>query len=451
MSEREQELLADRMYRRVAWRLIPLLILCYLSAFIDRSNIGIAKLAFMPDLGITETMFGLAGGLFYLGYSLFEIPGNLLLDRFGARRTFCRILLLWSGFTLLAAGMTGAWQLYTLRFLIGAAEAGFFPGVLLYLSRWAPAARRARFTAWFMSAMAIAGLISGPVSGLILAHMEGIGGLAGWRWLFILEGAPGIVLGLLVLRWLPDGPADARWLNAGQRALIERDLCSEAPRLHPGRPGSLISALHDPVFYALSAMSAALIAGIGGIALWMPTLLKASGIGGNALSATLTAIPYACALVSQQWLARRSDRLQERRLHSALPVLIAALAWLCMALVPGLPWAMLLLLTIATAATFGATGPFWSLPPTYLAGPAAPAGIAAVTTLGSVAAFVSPIVVGWAADRWPAAQAGAVYYGLLLLAGSGSLLIGTSAIMQRTLPPPTRSMVGTGTTTSSST
>jgi sugar phosphate permease len=416
---------ADATYRRVAWRLIPLLILCYFSAYIDRSNIGIAKLAFSRDLDISEAMFGLAGGLFYLGYCLFEIPSNALLRRVGARQTFFRILVLWSSFTALLALVSEAWHFYLLRFLIGAAEAGFFPGVLYYLSHWAPAARRARFTALFMSAMAVSGVIGGPLSGFILRTMDGLQGLHGWQWLFIVEGLPGILLGLLVLAALPERPRDASWLTLEQKSSIEADLAAES-RTAPGNDhASLTTVLRQPRFWALAAMSAALIGGIGGIALWMPTILRQAGLGDAATVATLTALPYACALIAQQWQARRSDRYGERRWHAALPIMIAAVLWGCVPMLRAEPMLVLLLMCSVTAACFAATGPFWALPPTMLRGHAAALGIAAVTTAGGLSAFVSPIVVGWAADRWDATSASCFYYSALLLFGAIVLLLGT--------------------------
>jgi MFS family permease len=418
------EALATETYGRVARRLIPFLILCYFSAYIDRSNIGIAKLQFSADLHISEAAYGLAGGLFYLGYCLFEVPSNLLLRRIGARRTFFRILLLWSAFSAALAVVTAPSGFYLLRFLIGAAEAGFFPGVLFYLSQWVPANRRARFTALFMSAMAISGVIGGPFSALILSRLQGIGGLAGWQWLFIVEGLPGIALGFIALAWLPDTPDDARWLSAEQKALIRTEL-ARGKTASASTSLSLAGVLRDPRFYPLAAMAVALIGGIGGIALWMPTVLRASGFTSAARVAALTAVPYFCALVAQQWVARRSDRCGERRWHAGICTLIAAAGWLSLSAATGQPWLTLALLCVTTAAIFGATGPFWTLPSTLFPGPSAAVAIAAVSTCGGIAAFVGPIVVGWLAVRWTTTLASSVFYGVLLAAGGALLLLRT--------------------------
>jgi MFS family permease len=416
----------DATFRRVARRLIPLLVLCYFSAYIDRSNIGIAKLQFAHDVGLDEAMYGLGGGLFYLGYSLFGVPGNLLLERIGASRTFFRILVIWSLLSALMAFIRTPIHYYFLRLLIGTAESGFFPGVLLYLSLWIPSARRARFTAWFMSSMALSGIVGGLLSGFILHTMEGIGHLRGWQWIFILEGAPGVVLAFVTLRYLTDRPENAAWLTPAQRALIAAELKAERARAVAKPQRSLRAALTDRRFFAMAMMSAALIAGIGGIALWVPTLLRDAGIRHPSEVALVSTLPYLAGLVAQQWIARRSDRRQERRWHAALPALIAAGAWLLTLGASHLPLAAVLMICVATAGTFGATGPFWAMPATYLAGTAAAAGIAAVTTAGSIVAFLSPVVVGWASSRWPASTPAPIYYAVLLMLAAVTLLAATS-------------------------
>jgi sugar phosphate permease len=416
-------------YRTVALHLIPILILCYFSAYIDRSNIGIAKLEFTADLHFDEATYGLAGGLFYLGYSLFEVPSALMLRRAGARRTFFRILLLWSLFSAALAWIRTPAEFYALRFLIGVAEAGFFPGVLYYLSHWVPAARRARFTAWFLSSITLTGIIGGPLAGFLLHTLSGTWNLKGWQWLFIVEGLPGMLLALLLLRVLRDSPASAEWLSAEQKALIQRDLNEDVPKAGTEigvREIALSSALRDRKFYALAFMSSSVIAGAAGISLWMPTVLRHAGFASASMVAVLTAIPYAAALVAQQWVAHRSDRRQERRWHAALSGLLAAAGWAATLFATG-PIPTLICLSIAAAGTFAATGPFWSLPPSYLSGRGAAVGIAMITTCGGVASFVSPIIVGSAARYWHSDLIAPAYYSLLLGCGSVVLLWGTRA------------------------
>jgi MFS family permease len=415
----------DALYRRVGWRLIPLLMIGYISAYIDRSNIGFAKLQFLADLKLTETMYGVGAGLFYLGYCLFEVPSNLMLAKIGARRTFLRIMVLWSLCSAAMAFISTAPHFYVLRFLLGAAEAGFFPGVLFFLSQWAPASRRARFTALFMSAMALSGIIGGPLAGAIMHGMDGVAGLKGWQWLFITEGLPGCFLGVLSYWLLADAPSSAKWLTSRDKQLIEQDLASENSSRSGPRHHDLISALKDRRLYVLAMMSIALISGIGGISLWLPTIVRNSGITNILNIGLLSALPYIVAVIVQQWVARRSDRLQERRWHAAIPAGVAALGWLLLPLVQDQTWLALTMLTLMAAGSFGATGPFWSLPASYLSGTAAAGGIAIVTTFGGVSGFVSPIIVGWAATATGSLASGQIYYGMLMLLGAAVLIYGT--------------------------
>lgn len=415
----------DATYRQIGWRLIPLLMLGYISAYIDRSNIGFAKLQFLADLKLTETMYGVGAGLFYLGYCLFEVPSNLMLAKIGARKTFLRIMVLWSLCSAAMAFISTASHFFVLRFLLGAAEAGFFPGVLFFLSQWAPASRRARFTALFMSAMALSGIIGGPLAGVIMHSLDGAAGLKGWQWLFIAEGLPGCVLGVLSYALLSDSPSDAKWLSAQQKERVAHDLATEAAAKSGPRHHTLSAALKDRRLYVLGMMSVALISGIGGISLWLPTIVRGSGITNVLHIGLLSALPYIVAVIVQQWVARRSDRMQERRWHAAIPALVAALGWFLLPLVQEHTWLALGMLTLMTAGSFGATGPFWTLPSTYLAGTAAAGGIAIVTTFGGIAAFLSPIAVGWAATATGSLASGQMYYGTLMLLGASVLVYGT--------------------------
>jgi MFS family permease len=415
----------DATYRRIGWRLIPLLMLGYVSAYIDRSNIGFAKLQFLADLRLTETMYGIGAGLFYLGYCLFEVPSNLMLAKIGARATFLRIMVLWSLCSASLAFIHDATHFYVLRFLLGAAEAGFFPGVLFYLSQWAPASRRARFTALFMSAMALSGIVGGPLAGLIMHSMDGAAGLKGWQWLFLIEGAPGCLLGLLSYWLLADKPADARWLSDEQKLWVAEDLAREASGRGVQRQHNLVDALKDRRLYVLAMMSVALISGIGGISLWLPTVVRSSGVTDILQIGLLSAVPYIIAVVVQQLVARSSDRHQERRWHAAIPAAVAAIGWFLLPVVQDMTWLALAVLTLMTAGSFGATGPFWSLPASYLSGTAAAGGIAIVTTFGGISGFISPIVVGWATTATGSLAAGQIYYGSLMALGAAVLLYGT--------------------------
>jgi MFS family permease len=413
----------DETYRIVSRRLIPFLIVCYIMAYIDRSNIGIAKLGFMDTLGFSEAVYGLAGGLFYLGYSLFEVPSNLWMKRIGARLTIARIMFLWSLFSAMTAFMLVPWHFYTLRFLLGVAEAGFFPGVLLYLSYWAPAARRARMTAQFMAAMALAGIIANPLGGVIMTSMEGVAGLHGWQWLFLIEGLPGCVLAVIAFFWLTNKPSEAKWLTDRQKTLLAEDLEREAVVTGVQKHGRFVDAIKDPRFFSLAIMAAAMISGLAGLALWIPTIIRESGIKDMVTVGLLSALPYVFGVVAQQLIARSSDRRQERRWHAAAPALFGALSWLCLPLAQGNVVLSVMAVCGIGIGMFGATGPFWSLPATYLKGTAAAGGIAIITTCGAAAGFVSPIIVGWLIDHTGSMASAQIYFGTLLAVGAILLVV----------------------------
>jgi len=413
----------DETYRIVSRRLIPFLVICYIMAYIDRSNIGIAKLGFMDTLGFSEAVYGLAGGLFYLGYSLFEVPSNLWMKRIGARLTIARIMFLWSLFSAMTAFMLVPWHFYTLRFLLGVAEAGFFPGVLLYLSYWAPAARRARMTAQFMAAMALAGIIANPLGGVIMTSMEGVAGLHGWQWLFLIEGLPGCALAVIAFFWLTNKPSEAKWLTDRQKTLLAEDLEREAVVTGVQKHGRFVDAIKDPRFFSLAIMAAAMISGLAGLALWIPTIIREAGIKDMVTVGLISALPYVFGVVSQQLIARSSDRRQERRWHAAAPALFGAVSWLYLPLAEGNVVLSVMAVCGIGIGMFGATGPFWSLPATYLKGTAAAGGIAIITSCGAAAGFVSPIIVGWLIDRTGSMASAQIYFGTLLAVGAILLVV----------------------------
>jgi MFS family permease len=414
----------DAVYRRIAIRLIPFLMLCYLLAYIDRSNVGFAKLSLEQDIGITDAMFGIGAGLFYLGYIFMELPSNLMLAKVGARITLMRIMVLWGLFSAAFALVTAPWHFYMLRFLLGAAEAGFFPGVIFFLSCWVPTSRRARMTAMFMSAMAISGVVGGPLSGAIMHGMEGYAGMRGWQWLFIVEGLPSAFVGIIAYFYLANSPSEARWLSDREKAIVLADLEQEAAQKGPKAHGSFIDALRDPRYYCLAAFAAAQMSTIAGISLWMPSMLRHAGSENILHIGLLSALPYVVAVALQQYVARRSDRRQERRMHAALPMMMGGIAWLLMPIFATSLTGVVVLMTAATALVFATTGPFWAMPSAYLSRAAAAGGIAILTTFGSLFAFISPIIVGWsvtASGNMGWAQA---YYGALMLVGGLILWIG---------------------------
>jgi sugar phosphate permease len=415
----------DGTFRKVGWRIIPLLMVCYVLAFIDRGNVGFAKLQFMGQLGFSEAVYGLGGGLFYLGYSLFEVPSNLLLARVGVRVSLLRIMVLWGFCSAALALMTLPWHYYLLRSLLGAAEAGFFPGVLFYLTTWIPASRRGQFTAYFMSAIAISGIVSGPMSGGILQGMDGVSGLAGWQWLFIAEGLPSAAMGVVAYFILSDRPETAHWLNPRQVGIIMAELDAERRAKAGHSRDSFGSALRDRRLYVLLGMSVGLIAGGAGIPLWLPTIIRQAGITNVWTIGLMAALPYVVAVVVQQAIARHSDRTQERRWHAALPALACAGGWFLLAAFSSNPWVALAILTMMTAGYLGATGPYWTMPALYLSGPAAAGGIALTTTAGGIGAFFAPTIVGWIAGATGHLSYGLVFYGIIMAFGAILLLFGT--------------------------
>lgn len=412
---------ADALYRRVMWRVMPLLVVCYIVSFIDRSNVGLAKIQFVGDLGFTNAQYGLGAGIFYLGYILLEIPSNQVLARIGARLTLLRIMVLWGLCCVAMAWMTTPTHFYLLRFLLGAAEAGFFPGILLYLTYWIPSRRRARFTAVFMASIPMAGLLGGPIAGLIMEGMDGLWGWRGWQWLFVVEGLPAVLLGVVVYMLLDDSPSECRWLSVAERRQIEVDLEADGARAGAAGHASFGAVLRDPAFYALGVLGFAIMVSTGGVFLWLPSVIAESGVTSTRTIGLLSAVPFVIAVVVQYSVARHSDAVQERRWHAVISVLAGALGWTALPFVADDVALALAALTLATTGTLAAMGPFWSLPATMLSKAAMAGGIALVTTLAGFGNFLSPILVGWLTDHTGSLAAGQFYYGALLLVGGAAV------------------------------
>jgi MFS family permease len=406
----------DGINKKVALRILPFLVLGYIVAFIDRANIGFGKLAFTSQLGFNETIYGLGAGIFYLGYILLEVPSNLYLNKVGVRKTFLRIMVLWGLACAAIAYMTQPSHFYILRFLLGAAEAGLFPGVLLYLTFWVPRATRARVTAIFMASIPIAGMLGGPLAGLLMREMEGVGDMRGWQWLFIIEGLPAILLGVLAYFYLDDKPKNAKWLSDSEKTALISEIESEQIK-EPGVKPHPLSALKDVHTYVLAAPAFSLMVSTAGIFLWMPTVIRRAGIEDTAHIGLLSVIPFFVGFVVQFLNGRHSDKTGERRWHAAVSAVVGAAGWALLPLMVSSAAGSILCLTIATAGTFGAMGPFWSLPQTLLSPAKAPAGIALVSTLAGFGNFISPIIVGWLADETGSLAAGQYYYAVLLVIG----------------------------------
>ena len=306
--------LEKRAYAKVFWRLVPFLMLCYVVAYLDRVNVGFAKLQMGQDLGFSETVFGLGAGIFFLGYFLFEVPSNLLLNRVGARIWIARIMITWGVLSACFVFVETSTSFYILRFLLGVAEAGFYPGVILYLTQWYPAHRRARIIAVFMSAIPVAGIFGNPLSGWIMDSFHGVSSMHGWQWMFLIEAAPAILVGIMVLLYLDNGIQQARWLDPDEKRLLQREV--ERDQAHGAKgPHSVAAVFRDARVWWMALIYFAFVMGQYALTFWLPTLVKATGVKGNLHIGLLSAIPFVCAIVAMNLFGRSADRRQERRWH----------------------------------------------------------------------------------------------------------------------------------------
>ncbi|MBV8625422.1 MAG: MFS transporter [Herbaspirillum sp.] len=410
--------LADLTFRRAAWRFMPLLFICYVVAYLDRVNVGFAKLQMLNDLQLSEAVYGFGAGLFFVGYFLFEVPSNLLLHRVGARRWIARIMVTWALLSMATAWVSTPVGFYAVRFLLGIAEAGFFPGMILYLTYWFPAHRRGRMTAILMAGNPVSGIVGGPLSGLIMQSCAGMLGLAGWQWLFILEALPAILLGVVVYVHLDDRVDDAKWLSEEQKNVIAHEIGKDSQaRTH----STLGSVFVSGRVWLLCLILFGIIMGSYAIGFWQPTIIRSAGVQSPFVVGLLTIIPYASALVCMQWVGRSADLHRERRWHIAVPALVAAAGFCLCALSAGQLLPSMIGLTLAATGVICALPMFWALPTAFLGGTAAAAGIALINSAGNLAGFVSPTLIGWLKTHTHAMSAG-----LFLVAASlvlASLLI----------------------------
>lgn len=394
--------------RAISYRLIPFLILAYFFSYLDRVNLGFAALTMNADLKFSPLIFSWGAGIFFIGYFLFEVPSNLALEKFGARRWIARIMVTWGIISAAMIWVSGPWSFYILRFLLGVAEAGFFPGIILYLTYWYPAEYRARFLAAFAVAVPVSTVIGAPISGLLLG-LDGMMGLRGWQWLFIIEGIPSVLLGIVTWFYLTDKPAKATWLTAEQKAWLSSRLDSEVAAKQAARHLSLGQALASPRVLTLSLVYFGFVGALYGMQFWLPQIVKAFGFS-NAQTGFVTAVPYLFGAVAMILWARHSDRTRERVWHVALPLLLTAVALGVSGYVQD-PMVTLVALTFAAIGTFCTFGVFWTLPTAWLTGTAAAAGIALINSIGNLAGFGGPYLIGWVKD-----STGSTATGLLVLA-----------------------------------
>jgi D-galactonate transporter len=411
---------ADAVYRKVTWRLLPFLMLCYVVAYLDRVNVGFARLQMLEDLRFSETVYGLGAGMFFIGYFFFEVPSNLFLHRVGARVWIARIMITWGLVSASFMFIRTPASFYALRFILGVAEAGFFPGIILYLTYWYPSHRRSRVVALFMAAPPLAGIFGGPLSGWIMETFAGVRGMAGWQWLFVLEALPAIVVGGAVLLYLDDGVQAARWLHPEEKALIAADVARE----QAGITGhaSLGAVFADRRLWRMCLIYFCVVMGHYGLTFWMPALMQSAGVTGTLKIGVFTAIPYTGGVLVMVLVGLSADRARERRLHAAIPMIVGAVALSLSALAGTHTAVAILCLTIAASGVLSAGSMFWSLPTAFLGGVSAAAGIAAINSVGNLAGFVSPYIVGWLKDLTQSTEAGMYAVSIVLVIGAAVIV-----------------------------
>jgi ACS family tartrate transporter-like MFS transporter len=384
--------LEERAIRKITWRLIPFLMLLYFVAFLDRINVGFAALTMNRDVGLTSQMFGLGSGIFFIGYFVFEVPSTVILHRVGARFWIGRVMITWGLVSVAMAFTRGPISFYVLRFLLGLAEAGFFPGIILYLSYWFPSNHRSAVTAWFMAAAPAAGFIGSPISGALM-QLDGLMGLRGWQWLFLLEGIPALVLGFITFRFLTDRPAAARWLTEEERYWLSSVIDREESGIRDPRSHSAWRALADWKVLALSLAYFGTSAGLYTIGFWAPLIVKRLGFSVFNVG-LLVAIPNLIAVIGMVLWSRNSDRTGERYWHAAIACLIGAAGMALAAHAGSSAFLAIAGLSLTAFGVSAAKPPLWCLPTTFFAGTAAAASIGLINSLGTLGGFVGPYMIG---------------------------------------------------------
>jgi D-galactonate transporter len=424
----------EAVYGKIAKRIIPFLALLFMMAWLDRYNLGFAKLQMVKDLGFSEAVYGFGAGIVYLGYMLFEIPSNLFLDRIGARKTFARITILWGITSIAMMLVKSATSFYILRFLLGSFEAGLFPGVVLYLTYWFPARRRAHMQALFGTSIPISIILGGPISGWIMGSLGGRLGLANWQWLFVLEGVPSIIVGLLALAIVIDRPSEACWLTESEKQIVLADLEADHRDAGPRKHG-LHEAIKLPQVWLMTLIYFCATSSNVTLGFWIPTIIQGLGVTSNISIGLLSAVPYIAGMIGMVLVSRHSDRTCERRYHSALSCLACAIGLVGIGVFANSPALAFVALVLAVTGPLSALSVFWQIPTMLLAGTAAAGGIALINSIGNLSGWVGPSVVGWLED-----VTGKTATGLYVV---GGLEVLAAALILRFMPG--RSMVSSRT------
>jgi MFS transporter, ACS family, tartrate transporter len=405
----------SQLYNKITWRLMPLLFICYIIAYIDRINVGFAKLQLQGVLGVDDRVFGavygLGAGLFFIGYFLFEIPSNLILQKVGARIWIARIMIVWGIVSTLMMFIHSVTGFYIVRFFLGVAEAGFYPGVILYMTYWFPDKERAHTVALFATGTVIAGIVGSPLSGAIL-ELHGAGGLEGWQWLFLLEGIPAVLMGIIVIFLLPNGPAKAKWLSNEEKDFVQKRI-EEDVRMSEGKAHlRLRDAFTSGRIWLLCFIYFLLTVGIYGYEMWLPSIIKEFSGFSYSIVGLINGIPYLVAVIVMLIIGYNSDKTGERRWHVAAPAFAAAIGFALSAYLNN-PYIGMIALMVALVGLKSAMGPFWALSTTFLSGTAAAGGIALINSVGNLGGFAGPYLVGIINDR-----TGSIRISLWILGGA---------------------------------
>jgi MFS family permease len=382
-----------RTYRKVDMRIVPFLFFCYILAYLDRVNVGFAKLQMLKDLSMSDAAFATGAGIFFIGYFFFEVPSNILLKKFGARMWIARIMISWGVISACMIFVKGEWSFYAMRFLLGLAEAGFFPGVIFYLTLWYPSRLRSTRTAWFVAAIAVSGVVGNPLSGWIMDTLSGVMRLEGWQWLFLSEGIPSILVGFLVIFYLESSIEEAKWLTREEKELLTHRLEAEDKQKTEHK---LRDAFASGKVWVLCAIYFTLMIGLYGIAFWLPTIVKAFGLKGYLQVGLVTAIPYGVAVVGMIFISNHSDKTGERRLHYVANVVAGAVGLVLSGVFASNALLAITFLSVGTLGVIGSMPLFWPMPSAFLAGTAAAAGIGIVNSVGNLGGYVGPNIPIWA-------------------------------------------------------
>lgn len=414
----------DALWSKITWRLLPVILIAYCMSFLDRINVGYAKLTMQQDLQFSDEIYGLGAGVFFLTYLLFEVPSNIWMEKIGARMTFMRIMILWGCASAATAFVSTPTHFYIMRLLLGAAEAGLFPGIILYLTYWFPSARRGRVTSLFLFGMPLTGIVGGPLSGWIIKNMDGAGGWHGWQWMFMLEGIPTVILGVVVYCLLVDKPEQARFLTAHEKLLVQHVMQADRDQ-HKGSPDQkgLLTALADRNTWKLAFVYFTCTCSAYTLTFWLPSMIRALGVTDVASVGWYSAIPFFCGAVGVLLMGASSDYFKERRWHVASALVLGSLALYSTQYLGGVFAPTMFMLSVASFFIFG-SAIFWSIPPTYLAPSTAATGIAVISSIGILGGFVSPSLLGWIKTTTGSMHAGLLVMTVIICLGGVMVLIG---------------------------